>query len=81
MVEKWEQVSRTELIWVFVTDVGIRLKIPFRYRDVTRPPRPGPFPSNVRKTPMLPKTLFQATLRARSRKDPDLEVHVSSPSS
>lgn len=60
-------------------ELFISLKVPFRYRDLTRPTQAGPFPSSISSTSTRPKTLFKATLHSRRRGDPDLEIHVSKP--
>jgi len=60
---------------------GSRIRVPFRYRELNRPERAGPFPSNLAKTPKLPKTLFKASLRSRWRDQPDLDIHVFLPGS
>ncbi|THH26818.1 hypothetical protein EUX98_g7366 [Antrodiella citrinella] len=60
---------------------GSRIGVPFLYRELDRPERRGPFPSNMLKTPTHPKTLFKAPLRSRWRSQQDLEIHVFLPGS
>ncbi|CAL1712354.1 unnamed protein product [Somion occarium] len=60
---------------------GKRLRIPFRYKELTRPVRAGPFPLSMTKTPSIPKTVFAFSLRTRRRNYNDVEVHLFLPCS
>lgn len=63
--------------WKTKLTIFLRLRIPFRYKELTRPVRAGPFPLSMTKTPSIPKTVFAFSLRTRRRNYNDVEVHVS----
>ena len=53
-----------------------RLQVPFRYIELTRPGRPGPFPPLSTRSEHIPKTLFKFSVRSRSPDHNNIDVHV-----
>ncbi|PSR78191.1 hypothetical protein PHLCEN_2v7523 [Hermanssonia centrifuga] len=53
-----------------------RLRVPFRYRELSRPSNAGPFPVSLTKTPSGPKTLFKFALQSRLRGGQNVNIQV-----
>ncbi|KAJ3553979.1 hypothetical protein NM688_g3343 [Phlebia brevispora] len=58
-----------------------KLRIPFRYRELSRPSQLGPFPLSLTKTPSGPKTLFKFTLQSRRSRRENIDVQLFLPAS
>jgi len=56
-----------------------QLYVPFRYHELSKPARAGPFPLSVTKTPSSPQTIFSFSISAQQRNHPGIGVQLFLP--
>ncbi|EKM51699.1 uncharacterized protein PHACADRAFT_261996 [Phanerochaete carnosa HHB-10118-sp] len=57
------------------------LRVPFTYRELSRPTLAGPFVANLTKTPTIPRTVFRYTAESRRNSWDDIKVELYLPHS